>query len=109
MTMTAKPISQADLGTSNTTLYTTPASTTSHVATLIASNKTSNSRTVTVQIVRSGGSPVLNLATTREVPPLGTIELVSAAPIVLATGDLIRALASATSSIDMIGSLLEQV
>lgn len=88
------------------TLYTAPAATTSLLLSVIFTNKSASPVTVDVQIVRSGGTPTI---TFNDLPiPVGAaLNLVDNKPIVLSTGDLIKSQASAASSIDVAGSVLE--
>lgn len=88
------------------TLYTVPASTTCLLLSCLFSNKTASPITIDVQIVRSGGTPTIQL---NDLPiPVGSaLDIVSNKPIVLSTGDYVRAQASAATSVDVAGSVLE--
>lgn len=88
------------------TLYTVPASTTSLLLSCILTNKTASPVTVDVQIVRSGGSPTIQF---NDLPlPVGSaLDIVENKPIVLSTGDVVKAQASAATSVDIAGSVLE--
>lgn len=99
--------SQADLPNSQTTLYTVPGATRAGVTSVVFCNKTVTDVTVTVQIVRSGGSPILNVLSAAPVPGNQALELIQGKPIVLLTGDVLRAAASAITSVDVSGSVVE--
>lgn len=88
------------------TLYTAPAATTTLVLSCLLSNKTASPVTVDVQIVRSGGSPTIQF---NDLPiPVGSaLNLVDNKPIVLETGDVLKAQSSAATSVDAAGSVLE--
>jgi hypothetical protein len=88
------------------TLYTVPASTTGVLLSCIFTNKTAAPITIDVQIVRSGGTPTIQF---NDLPiPVGSgLDIVSNKPIVLSTGDVIKAQASAATSADCAGSVLE--
>lgn len=100
--------SQADLPTSLTTVYTAPASTTTSVTLLTLANKSASSLTVDVKVVRSGGTPSLFLVKGAPVPVGGTLDVIDNKPVVLNTGDFIQALASLATSVDVVGSVMEQ-
>lgn len=111
MATSFKPFTYASLPATATTIYTTPALTTTSITSLVMANKAGVDRTVTIQIVRhaaQGGSTVivLNAGT---IPVNNSIDAVNNKPIVLGPGDYIQALASAVTSIDVIGSVMEQV
>jgi hypothetical protein len=93
-----------DIGT-NSTLY-TATGTKDLVLSCIISNITAGSVNVTVEIVRTGGTPIASVVTDAPVPPGGSLEIVSNKPIVLSTGDLIRATASSATSLDASGSIM---
>lgn len=103
-----KPFHQVDLPTGTTTLYTAPAATTTDVLSCVFCNKTGTDRTVSVTIVKSGGSPTLQILSLESVPANSALELIQGKGIVLATGDAIKALASAASAVDVYGSVVEE-
>lgn len=95
-------------------LYTCPAGTTRAIITkLIFLNTTATARTVTVHVVRSGGS----IADNNQVVSAMTVPVETVAPqgvecygvegIVLNPGDFIQAFASAGSAITPMGSVTE--
>lgn len=108
-TATLKPFSQLDLPATTTTLYTAPAVTTTDLLSVIFCNKTATDRTIDVTIVRSGGTPTLQVLKAEPVPANSALELIQGKGIVLATGDQLKALASAVSAIDVTGSVVEEV
>jgi hypothetical protein len=110
MAITAKRLSgPTTLTASAVTQYTVPGATTARVTELLIANIDTVDRTVTVHFVPSGGSvtngnKVLNAV---NIPANTTRQIVLQA--VLATGDFISALASATSAINLMVSGAEIV
>jgi len=97
-----------DLTTSNQDIVPAIASsTTAIVLTLRCTNVDgTNDATVDVEVV-DGSSGASFIAKTLSVPADTTVELAGTSKIVLETGDKIRALASATSDIEVFVSYLE--
>lgn len=100
--------SQLDLPASNTTLYTAPVGSKVLVTSVVVCNKTVTDRTVSVDIVRSGGTPVIRLFSATSVPANQSAELIQGKGIVLAAGDALRAIASAAAALDVAGSVVEE-
>ena len=97
-----------DVTNSAQTIYTAPASTTSIVLTLRATNVDgTNDATVDVRVVDSDGSNDAYIAYEMSVPADTSLELAGSSKIVLDAGDKIQAKASATGDIEFLASYLE--
>lgn len=101
--------SDPDLATADTTQYTVPALTTAALLSMILSNKTGAVVYVTVKIVRSGGATTLTVVKDAPIPVGGALEVVANKPIILSTGDVIKAACTTggASAVDVTGSVLE--
>lgn len=88
------------------TLY-TAVGTKDLILSCIISNKTAGSINVTVEIVRTGGTPIASVVTNAPIPVGGSLDIVANKPIVLSTGDLVRARASSAASLDASGSVMK--
>lgn len=107
MTTIFTSFDQVNLPASATTVYTSPALTVTHLLSVYFSNKTALQVDVTVNVVRSGGSPTVNLLTNAPIPVGSALDIIDNKPIVLNAGDYIQATASGASSIDVIGSVMQ--
>lgn len=94
-----------DVPASDTDFYTAPGSTQSVVHNLNVSNKDSSERTVTIKVVKSGGSPTVVIANAIPIPPNDSFYFEK--QINLAAGDKITLAASAVSTLDAFASVLE--
>lgn len=92
MAYTPKTLASGTLGTSSTTLYTVPASTTAIVKEVVLCNKTGSAATATITFDGK------NIIAAKSIPANDT--LVVPLSSVLATGKIIAGLASAGSAID---------
>lgn len=90
------------------TLYTAPAATITSLTSLLFSNKTTAGLTVSLQVVRSGGTLISNVLTNANIPIGAAIEAISNKPIVLNTGDYIQAQTSVITAADATISYMEQ-
>lgn len=96
-----------NIGTTITTVYTTPASTTATLIGLNVCNITTNVIYVTVQ--HSRASVLTNIVKNAMIPPGGALACVGVeGKHVLLAGDLIRVTSDTASSVDTITSVLEQ-
>lgn len=107
MANTFKSYGDAGAGTSASTVYTAPASTTSTVIGMTLANVSTGGVSADVQLVKSGGSSYY-LAKSAPVPLGGTFVVVGGEQkLVLETGDRIDVTSDTASSIDTIVSVLE--
>lgn len=96
-----------NIGTTITTVYTTPASTTATLIGLNVCNITTNVIYVTVHLSRS--ATLTHLVKNAMVPPGGALSCVGVeGKHVLVAGDLVRVTSDTASSVDTIVSVLEQ-
>ena len=98
-----------DLDTTIEDIYTAPTSSVVSVLSCILGNKTATATTVDAVIVRSGGTPTLYIVRGAPVPSGGALDVIVNKPIVLTAGDKLRARAVALLTIDVIGSVFEQI
>ncbi len=96
-----------DLPITATDLYTVGGGLKSNLLSMLFSNKTAGSVLITVYVVRAIGGTILSLGTDFPIPAGSTLNVIDNKPIVLFTGDIVRAKASSASSIDVIGSVME--
>ena len=97
-----------DVTTSETDLYTCPASTTAIVLTLRMTNVDgTNAATVDAKVLDSDSSTNSLIASTINVPADSTLELAGASKIVLEAGDKVKLTASADNDIEAFASILE--
>lgn len=101
-------IGPSELTTSTSTLYTTPASTTTIVKEILFSNKTGSARTVTLRLVPDGASEsnVHDIFSDININANETLSF--ACSIVLNTGDLIKSFASANTAVNIIANGYEE-
>jgi hypothetical protein len=102
-TLISKRVSPAQLTGSTTTLYTTPASTTTYLRSIILSNDTTSAVTATIYLVPSGGSAddTNKLIGAKSLPTDGTPLQFNFGEdeVVLEAGDTIRGVASTTAQV----------
>jgi hypothetical protein len=107
MANTFKSTISTSVGTSLTTIYTAPASTTTTVIGLSVANTTANGITVSVKLAKSGGGEAFIV---KEAPVLGGSSLIAVGgdqKLVVQQGDSIKVQSSAATSADAIISILE--
>jgi hypothetical protein len=96
------------IGTTETTIYTTPAVTTTTVIGVAVSNRLQSNILVDVKLTESGGSNIAYLCTGSLIPPGSNIILVGGEQkVVLETGDSLSLRSNVASSADIIVSALE--
>jgi len=91
--------------TSVTTLYTAPALTTSVVSSILVSEDSGNADTITLTITNSA-SAVFSLFKTKSISANGTTELLTA-PLVIQTGEVLKATAATANRLHVVASILE--
>ena len=91
--------------TSVTTLYTAPALTTSVVSSILVSEDSGNADTITLTITNSA-SAVFSLFKTKSISANATAELLTA-PLVLQTGEVLKATAATANRLHVVASILE--
>jgi hypothetical protein len=100
---------KANVGTSPATIYTVPSSTTSVIIGFNISNTTANDVTADVFINKSNVSADdVYIVKGIEIPTGTLYDFNAGNKIILETGDLIQVTSSASSSVDVIVSILEQ-
>ena len=93
--------------TSVTTLYTTPALTTSIIKSILVSEDSGNADTITVTITDAESSPaVFSLFKTKSISANGTTELITA-PLVAKTGEILKVTAATANRLHVVASILE--
>jgi hypothetical protein len=98
----------ANVGVSPSTVYTTPALTTTTVIGVNVANTTSNNITVDVQVTDSSASVTVYLIKNAIITPGGALVLVGGdQKVVLEPSDNISVTSSATTSADVVVSVLE--
>ena len=85
------------LGTSNSTIYTTPTNWEGSVTSIIITNLTGSTKTVSLDWYESASTTYYAILKLTPVPPNGIIQITD--PLWLSQGDTIRGLASASASI----------
>ena len=101
MADTLKQLAKGTLADSNATIYTTPASTTAIVKSIILCNKTSSDATATIKLDGT------NVVAAHNIPANDSLPLQLTA--ILETGDLIEGLSGTTDAIDYYISGIEVV
>jgi len=111
MANTFKLKTKASVGTSLTTVYTVPASTTTVVIGLTVANKTTGSVNASAQIVTASttGENADDVYIVKDIPlPSGSsVEMMSGNKINLEAGDIIKVQSSAATSLDASLSIME--
>src|SRR5688572_20582097 len=104
-----KSFEDSGLPTTDTDLYTAPASTTTTLLSVIFSNVGADQVTVSVKIVRSGGSPTIYVVKDAPIPVGGALDIIENKPIVLETGDKITGATTdgGATDVDVVGSIME--
>jgi len=103
-----KSYTLSNVGTGTSDVYTVPSSTTSVVIGLSLVNTTVASVTANVLVDKSGAQDTVYLAKSLEVPDSSFYEFNSGNKVILETGDKLQVSSSASSSIDVMLSVLEQ-
>jgi len=109
MANTFKNAVSSAIGTSQTSVYTVPASTTSTVIGLTVSNIHSSAITVDVVITDTSASASVFIVKAATIPVGGALVPIGGdQKVVLETGDIIKITSNTASSADAIVSVLEQ-
>ena len=90
--------------TSNTTVYTSPAATTSIIKSILVSEDCGNADTITVTL--TSGASVFNLFKTKAVGSNTTIELLSQ-PLIIQENEILKAQAATGNRLHMVISVLQ--
>ncbi len=90
--------------TSNTTVYTSPAATTSIIKSILVSEDSGNADTITVTL--TSGASVFNLFKTKAVGSNTTIELLSQ-PLIIQENEILKAQAATGNRLHMVISVLQ--
>jgi len=90
--------------TSNTTVYTSPAATTSIIKSILVSEDSGNADTITVTL--TSGASVFNLFKTKAVGSNTTIELLSQ-PLIIQENEILKAQAATGNRLHMVVSVLQ--
>ena len=90
--------------TSNTTVYTSPAATTSIIKSILVSEDSCNADTITVTL--TSGASVFNLFKTKAVGSNTTIELLSQ-PLIIQENEILKAQAATGNRLHMVISVLQ--
>ena len=99
----------AGVGTGQTSVYTVPSSTTATVIGLTISNVTASQISVDVVVTDTSGSTTVHLVKGAAVPTGGALVPIGGdQKVVLEATDIIKVTSSASSSADVIVSVLEQ-
>lgn len=98
----------ADLPTTDTTVYTCPVSTVASILSCIFSNKTSDVVYVDVKIVRSDATTLV-IVNDAPIPVGGALDIIANKPIMLEASDVLKAacVTGGASAVDVIGSVME--
>tara|TARA_R110000824_G_scaffold40125_4_gene120580 strand:+ start:2050 stop:2373 length:324 start_codon:yes stop_codon:yes gene_type:complete len=97
---------KVDLTTTGiTTLYTAPALTTSIVNSILVSEDSGNADTITLTLTNSA-SAVFSLFKTKSISANATTELLTA-PLVIQTGEVLKATAATANRLHVVASILE--
>lgn len=104
-----KTATAADIGTSLTTVYTCPSSTTSTIIGLYLANQSGGAIECTLQFYDSSSAAHISLLSSVEIPAQSTLAPVGGdAKVVLEAGDALKVQSNVSSSIDVVLSYLEQ-
>ena len=108
MSNTFKNANKEDVGTSDVTIYTVPASTTSVVIGLSVSNVLGSAMTVDVYIEDTSAGVTSHLVKTAPVPVGSALVVIGGdQKVVLETTDVIKVVASDASAADVVCSVME--
>jgi len=109
MANTFKNAVSSAIGTSQTSVYTVPASTTSTVIGLTVANRHTSAITVDVVVTDTSASASVFIVKAATIPVGGALVPIGGdQKVVLETGDIIKVTSNAASSADAIVSVLEQ-
>jgi len=109
MANTFKSKTKSNVGTSPSTVYTVPAATSTILIGFNIANTTANTVTADVFLNKSdAGANDVYIVKGIELPTGTSFEFNTGNKIVLETGDLIQVTSSASTSVDVILSILEQ-
>lgn len=106
MANTFKNSHSASVGTSYTTVYTAPASTTTVVLGMSLCNTTTGSIVVDVQF-RDAGSSARKMLTSVDIPAGSTLEVLSGQKYILETTDDIQVKSDTATSLDVVMGVME--
>lgn len=107
MANTFKNALAKDVGTTSSTVYTTPGATTSICIELDVCN-TSSSGVSCDAFMTSGGNDYY-IVKGAPVPAGGTLQVIAGQKIVLGAGDVLKVVSTAAASLDVVASILEGV
>ena len=111
MANTFKVKTKAGVGTSITTVYTVPSSTTTVVLGLIVGNVTGSAVNATVHVESDTSDTETNgnveLVTNAPIPAGGSLEILSGSKVVMEAGDVLKITSDTASSIDAALSFME--
>jgi hypothetical protein len=111
MANTFKVKTKAGVGTSITTVYTVPSSTTTVVLGLIVGNVTGSAVNATVHVETDTSDTETNgnveLVTNAPIPAGGSLETLGGGKLVLQTTDILRVTSDTASSLDVALSIME--
>ena len=111
MANTFKVKTKAGVGTSITTVYTVPSSTTTIVLGLIVGNVTGSAVNATVHVESDTSDTETNgnieLVTNAPIPAGGSLEILSGSKVVMVAGDVLKITSDTASSIDAALSFME--
>tara|TARA_Y100000748_G_C15418400_1_gene458310 strand:- start:682 stop:1023 length:342 start_codon:yes stop_codon:yes gene_type:complete len=111
MANTFKVKTKASVATSLATIYTVPSSTTTVILGLTLANKTTSAITCDVQLVSDTSDTETNadvmLLKGTTIPANSTLEVFGGQKIVLQTTDVVKALASTATALDVALSIME--
>lgn len=97
------------VGTTASNVYVTPAGNTSICIELDVSNRTTSTISANVMIVDSSTGNTAFIVQLAPIPAGSALQVVAGQKIVLEAGDQIRVQSTSASSLDAIGSILENV
>jgi len=78
-----------------------PASTYGVVLSILASNTTPNSQNITLEIIKSGGTPTGSIITSGTVPNQSSLEFMTGNKLIIESEDIIRAYAGTGNAVDV--------
>ena len=109
MANTFKNAVSSAIGTSQTSVYTVPASTTTTVIGLTVSNITASAITVDVELYDNSATAYVVIGNDISIPANSTLSFISGQKIVLAESDKLAVTSSASSSLNVVASILEDI
>lgn len=99
----------SSVGTTTSNVYITPAANTSICIELDIANRTASAISANVMIVDSSTGNTAFVIQSAPIPAGSALQVIAGQKIVLEAGDTIQVQSSAASSLDAIGSILENV